>query len=82
MRAKRWNVSQLARAAKLDPSTVNKIVSGKRSAGMTAALAIEALTVDWERGPIRVEDWRGGGVAHATSLRPRDGGLPPRRRAA
>ncbi len=58
MRAKNWTVSQLARAASLHASTVNKIVNGKRSAGMAAALAFEALTAEWESGPIRVEDWR------------------------
>lgn len=71
MRSKKWNVAKLARATELDHSTVSKILTGKRSAGLSVASAIARVTAEWDRGPIRVEEWVSGAdsVAHATNVR-------------
>lgn len=44
MREQGLSQTDLARAAGLDPSTVNKILNGSRSPGLRAALALEEAT--------------------------------------
>jgi hypothetical protein len=84
MRSKKWNVAKLARAIEHDHSTVSKILAGKRSAGLVVADAIARVTVDWDRGQIRIEEWlaESGGVAHATNVRGTSGTPSSRRSAA
>lgn len=72
LRWKGWGVGDLAQAANLDHSTISKIASGSRSAGLEAATAIEALTAGWPEGAIKAADWigsKGARVAHATRIR-------------
>jgi transcriptional regulator with XRE-family HTH domain len=59
LESKGWTIADLARAAELDHSTVSKILSGKRSAGLAAAAAFERVTEReaWGPGPIRAEEW-------------------------
>lgn len=83
MRAKKWNVAKLARATELNHSTVSKILSGKRSAGLAVASAVEKVTADWDRGPIRIAEWLGSqSVAHATDVRGPSSTSSSRRNAA
>jgi transcriptional regulator with XRE-family HTH domain len=69
-----WSIAEFARESELDHSTISKILAGKRSAGIAAAVAIEAVTEreKWSPGPIRAVEWTRI-EAHSAAA----GGVPP-----
>jgi transcriptional regulator with XRE-family HTH domain len=68
--AKGWKTADLAREAHVDHSTISKIITGKRSAGLAVAAAIEVVTADWEAGPIRAAEWLGAPVVDSGDTDP------------
>lgn len=54
---KGWSQSDLARAIGHHQTSVGRLLTGKRGPGVDVVHAIESLTKDWKRGPIRTEEW-------------------------
>lgn len=57
LEAKGLTQTLAAERLKCHQTTLSKICLGKRKPGRALALRIEALSVDWEEGPISPSDW-------------------------
>ena len=51
------NQTAVALMVDVHPSTISRVLSGEMTPSLELALQLEAVTMDWPKGPIKAGEW-------------------------